>query len=141
MDFRLILNKYDYRDIDDSDSKSEYNRPDLSEPNSLFLLPTGSLTPTRSLSLPLLIEPLPPITRAILPGNKPPPPALMPILALPKKQTYHILGARIQALILWENRTLIPEVTAKTGVSRTALYNIRTKACSRGWVPYKALET
>jgi hypothetical protein len=100
MDFRFILNRYDYRDIDDSDSKSEYNRPDLSEPNSPFLLPTGSSTPTRSLSLPLLIEPLPPITHAILPSNKPPPPAPTLIPALLKKQTYYILGARIQVLIL-----------------------------------------
>jgi hypothetical protein len=85
MDFRLILNKYDYRDIDDLDSESEYNRPDFSKPNSLFFLPTGSLIPPQNLSPPPLIEPLPLITYVILPGNKPPPPAPMLILALPKK--------------------------------------------------------
>jgi hypothetical protein len=141
MDFRLILNRYDYRDVDDSDSESEYNRPDLSKPNSPLPSPTGSSTPSQSLPPPPLIEPLPPTTRAILPGDKPPPPAPTPIPALPKKQTHHTLGARIQALTLWENGTLIPEVIAKTGVSRTALYNIRTKACLRGWAPHKVLET
>jgi hypothetical protein len=65
----------------------------------------------------------------------------MLILVLPKKQTYYILGARIQVFILYENRTLIPEIIAKTGVSRTVLYNIRTKIYSCGWVLYKVLET
>jgi hypothetical protein len=87
------------------------------------------------------MEPLPLITRAILPGNKPPPPAPMPIPALPKKQTYYILGARIQVLTLWENGTLIPEVITKTRVSRTVLYNIRTKTYSCSWVLHKVLET
>jgi hypothetical protein len=87
------------------------------------------------------MEPLPLITRAILPGNKPPPPAPMPIPALPKKQTYYILGARIQVLTLWENGTLIPEVITKTRVSRTVLYNIRTKVCSYSWALHKVLET
>jgi hypothetical protein len=98
MDFRFILNRYDYRDIDDSDSKSEYNKPDLSEPNFLFLLPTSSLTPPRNPSPPPLIEPLPLIIYTILPGDKPPPPAFILIPASLKKQTYHILRARIQAL-------------------------------------------
>jgi hypothetical protein len=66
MDFRFILNKYDYRDVDDSDFELEYNRPDLSEPNSLFPLFTSSSTPTRNLFPPPLIELLPPIIRVIL---------------------------------------------------------------------------
>jgi hypothetical protein len=100
MDFRLILNRYDYRDIDDSDSKSEYNRPDLSGPNSLFPSPTGSLTPPQNLSPPPLIEPFPPIIYIILPSDKPPSPTLTLIPTLLKKQTYYILRARIQVLIL-----------------------------------------
>jgi hypothetical protein len=36
---------------------------------------------------------------------------------------------------------LIPEVTRQTGVSQSALYKLRTKAISRGWMPETVVET
>ena len=46
MDFEVILNSYNYRDIDESDSESDDDRPDLLElcDSSLFSL-IGSFTP------------------------------------------------------------------------------------------------
>jgi hypothetical protein len=93
------------------------------------------LTPQRSPS-PALVEPiLPAPSRAILPSDKP------PAVRAEKKSSYYTIGARIQALTLWENSMPISEVTAKTDVSKSYLYRIRTKACSRGWQPHKVLET
>jgi hypothetical protein len=72
MDFRVILNRHDYRDIDESDSEEEEG-PDLFEPLDLddSPLPSPVLTPQQAPSL--IIEPLPlaPL-RTILPGDKPP---------------------------------------------------------------------
>ena len=97
MDFELLLNGHNYRDIDESDSESEYDGPDLFEPpNSDSTLSLPHITPQRSPS-PLPIELLPSAPsstslRAILPGDKPPP---IP----PLKKSFHTVGARIQALI------------------------------------------
>ena len=35
----------------------------------------------------------------------------------------------------------IPEVTCQTGISRSALYKLWTKAISCGWMPEKVVET
>jgi hypothetical protein len=114
MDFELLLNGHDYRDIDESDSESEDDRPDLFEPFELDSdLDSKSNSPVSAplrLLLPPLLEPLPSISsRAILPGDKPPPPP-------PQKSRFHTVGARIQALTLWENRMPLLEVEAKTGI-------------------------
>jgi hypothetical protein len=121
MDFRIILNGYDYRDIDESDSKEE-DGPDLFKPYD-FDSPTPSptLTPIRVPSL-LIEECVLAISHAILPSDKPPVP-VKPKLVLPTSKVYCI-RARIQALTLWENGMPIPQVTEKTGVKRTALYRI-----------------
>jgi hypothetical protein len=130
MDFELLLNRHDYRDIDESDSESEYHGPDLFEPlDSGSTLSSPYITPQRSLSPPP-IEPLPsglsnaPL-RAILPGDKPPPIA-------PPKKSFYTVGARIQALTLYENGIPIDKITAKTGIAGSSVYQIRTKACLRG---------
>jgi hypothetical protein len=138
MDFELLLNGHDYRDIDESDSESEYDGPDLFEPpGSDSTLSSPYITPQRSPSPPP-IEPLPSAPsgalRAILPGDKPP---LIP----PLKKSFHTVGARIQALTLLENGVIVDKITSKTGIAGSSIYRIRTKACSRGWAPHKILET
>jgi len=40
------------------------------------------------------------------------------------------IGARIQALILFELQVLYEKITAQTGVSRSGLYKLRSKAIS-----------
>jgi hypothetical protein len=71
MDFRVILNRYDYRDIDESDSKEEEG-PDLFEPPDLDSLPSSPvLTPYRMPSPVIELEPLPLApSHTILPGDK-----------------------------------------------------------------------
>ena len=94
MDFNLIINGYDYSDIEDLDSEFEDNGPDLFEPldsDSPLLSPI--ITPQRSPSPIIEPPPPPPPTHAILPADKPPP---IP----PPKKSYHIIRARIQALTL-----------------------------------------
>ena len=51
------------------------------------------------------------------------------------------IGARVQALTLFELQVPYEEITAQTGVSRSGLYKLRSKAISRGWDPSGILET
>jgi hypothetical protein len=104
MDFEITLNGCDYRDIDESDSESDDDGPDLFEPpdtDSPPPSPFDSSIPQQSPSS--LAEPPPSASlRTILPGDKPPltlspPPPSLP--ARPKSQ-YNTVGARIQALTL-----------------------------------------
>jgi len=51
------------------------------------------------------------------------------------------IGARVQALTLFELQVPHEKITAQTGVSRSSLYKLRSKAISRGWDPLGILET
>ena len=58
-----------------------------------------------------------------------------------KKGQRNSIGARIQALSLFEHQVPHEKITAQTGVSRSGLYKLRSKAISRGWDPLGVLET
>ena len=51
------------------------------------------------------------------------------------------IGARVQALTLFELQVPHEKITAQTGVLRSGLYKLRSKAISRGWDPLGILET
>jgi hypothetical protein len=51
------------------------------------------------------------------------------------------IGARIQALTLFDFQVPHEKITAQTGVSRSGLYKLRSKAISRRWDPLGILET
>jgi hypothetical protein len=71
MDFRLILHRYNYYDIDESNSESEFEGLDLFEPLDNSPLSSPPATPPR-VSSPVVEPPPPPLLRAILLGDKPP---------------------------------------------------------------------
>lgn len=57
---------------------------------------------------------------------------------MPKKA--HSNGTRVIALYLLDNGTPHTQVTAKTGISRLALYALREKAIARGWRSKELIE-
>jgi hypothetical protein len=59
---------------------------------------------------------------------------------IPKSQGNSI-GARVQALTLFELGAQHKKITAQTGISRSSPYKLRSKAISRGWGPSGILET
>jgi hypothetical protein len=60
---------------------------------------------------------------------------------IPNKSRGNSIGARVQALTLFELQVPHEKITAQTGVSRSGLYKLRSKAISRGWDPSGILET
>jgi len=60
---------------------------------------------------------------------------------VPNKSRGNSIGARVQALTLFELQVPREKITAQTGVSRSGLYKLRSKAISRGWDPSGILET
>ena len=148
IDFRIILNPYDCRNIEDPNSDSEDEGLDRFElPKSLLpspriqaiYRPAPSLESSGSHDAAILPN------APILPPEKPAPAPILPSTTVPpletKKPHYHTIGARNQAITLFENGFTQPQVTEKTGVRKSALYALRTKAISHGWMPSKALET
>jgi hypothetical protein len=69
MDFRLILHRYDYHDIDELDSELEFEGPNLFELPNNSPLSSPPATPLHVLS-PIVEPPPPPLLRAILPSDK-----------------------------------------------------------------------
>jgi hypothetical protein len=138
MDFRIILSGYDYRDIDESDSDSDDNGPDLEVPWSRDASP----------HLDILLPPHP------LPRNRSPSPSEDPPEKIAKKKkekdpqkANHSIGARIQALTLLaygKPKWTSEKIRDQTGIAKTTLYDLKAKAMSRGWDPTaegKTLET
>ena len=133
-EYNIILNGYDYRDID-LDSEEDDEGPDLFPPNSAP--PSPILQPA---------APVQPLHLAAAPPPAAPPPAEPPLAAPPpaalkQRQTHHTIGARIQALTLYELRVDLEKIKEQTGVAKSSLYKLRTKAISRGWDPSGVLET
>src|ERR1035438_7750302 len=97
-EYNIILNGYDYRDID-LDLEDEDEGPDL--------FPPDSAPPSPILCPAALVQPLhPAVPLPAAPPPASPPPASPPLAALKQKQrqTHHTIGARIQALTLYELR-------------------------------------
>ena len=51
---------------------------------------------------------------------------------IPKKSRFHDPGGRLQALYGLEWGIPIPEITKKTGITKSGIYKIRQKAVERG---------
>ena len=113
-EYNIILNGYDYRDID-LDSEDEDEGPDLFPPNSAP--PSPILRPA---------APVQPLHPAV------PLPAAPPPAAPKQKRTHYTIGARIQALTLYELRVDLEKIKEQTGVVKSSLYKLRTKAILRG---------
>jgi hypothetical protein len=60
---------------------------------------------------------------------------------VPNKSQGNSIGARAQALTLFELQVPHEKITAQTSVSRSGLYKLRSKAISRGWDPSGILKT
>jgi len=101
--------------------------------------------PLAAAAPPLLAAAAPPLAAAAPPLAAPlpaaPPLAAPPLAALKQRQTHHTIGARIQALTLYELRVDLEKIKEQTGVAKSSLYKLRTKAISRGWDPSRVLET
>jgi hypothetical protein len=46
----------------------------------------------------------------------------------------HSIGARIQAVTFLDLKIPQPEITTRTGISKSQIYALRTKAINHGWV-------
>jgi hypothetical protein len=64
-----------------------------------------------------------------------------PASAKPREGGGNSIGAWIQALVLFEAQVPYEKITAQTGVSRSSMYKLRSKAISRSWNPLGILET
>jgi hypothetical protein len=142
-EYNIILNGYDYRDID-LDSEDEDEGPDLfppdSAPPSPNLRPAAPVQPLHP-AVPLPAVPLPAAPLPAAPPLAAPSLAAPPLAALKQRQTHHTIGARIQALTLYKLRVDLEKIKQQTGVAKSSLYKLRTKAISRGWDPSRVLET
>ena len=125
-EYNIILNGYNYRDIN-LDSEDEDEGPDLFPPNSAP--PSPILRPAAPVPLPAALPPAAPLLVA------------PPLAAIKQRQTHHTIGARIQALTLYELRVDLEKIKEQTGVAKSSLYKLRTKAILRGWDPSRVLET
>ena len=141
MDFDAFLGVDEYRDLDSNyPSDSDYDSddgPDLFEPHDLSMPPSPNLQASLYNKPPSLtpLLPQPPLSKPsppIRPGDKPP---------VPPKQTHYTVGARMQALTLFEhggkdeNRDKLwtyAKILAHTSVAQSSIYKIRAKAISRG---------
>ena len=77
------------------------------------------------------------------PDMRPPPES--PVLKPTKKGKYHTLGERILALTLFDIMGVSPntltDIEKRTGMSKSAVYKLRSKADSRGWKTGMVVET
>ena len=147
-EYNIILNGYDYRDID-LDSEDEDEGPNLFPPNSAPPSPILRLAaPVQPLHLAVLLLAAPPPVAPppvapplAAPLLAAPPLAAPPLVALKQKRTHHTIRARIQALTLYKLRVDLKKIKEQTGITKSSLYKLRTKAILRGWDPFKVLET
>jgi hypothetical protein len=79
--------------------------------------------------------------QSLLSDSEPESASAEPASAEPKQGRGNSIGARIQALTLFEAQVPYEKITAQTGISRSGLYKLRSKAISRGWNPLGILET
>jgi len=137
-EYNIILNGYDYKDID-LDSEDEDEGPNLFPPNSAP--PSPILRPAAPVQPLHLAVPLPAAPPPVAPPPAAPPPTAPPLAAPKQKRTHHTIRARIQALTLYELRVDLEKIKEQTGITKSSLYKLRTKAILRGWDPFKVLET
>jgi hypothetical protein len=132
-EYNIILNSYNYRDID-LDSEDEDEGPNLfppdSAPPSPILRPAAPVQPS---------HPAVPLPAAPPPAA--PPLAAPPLVALKQRQTHYTIRAKIQALTLYKLRVDLEKIKEQTGVAKSSLYKLRTKAILRGWDHFRVLET
>ena len=51
------------------------------------------------------------------------------------RQSRHDVGTRLQALCLFKNKVLVPEIKEITGIATSQIYAIRKTAITRGYNP------